>query len=428
MKKSLCFFIAAILVIQVMALISATAQNYFADTVWVRSTDQADGFYMVKFSNTDKYIVGLGYTSDLFFDTKTGQEIKRILGNKEVFFIENDTKFVRVKKDRSKIEIFDINTWQSIDTLENDGKTIYEISAISLDKRFFISTIQGGYRIWDLNTKKILRTRVLTPEEYLTKFNIEHIEIFNDNSKFIVSEYKEYTNPSLPGPNKSWSTEYHKVYDFNTMDSIDAYQNFAYFQLSNDCSKIAFKTGDPDYGVEVYDFNTKALIWRIPINGPSLTGLEFDSTDRYLVTAPTITIWDINKISKAYGYQSGTANTLALSKDNKNILSSTGNYLILWKARYEGTSVPEEPNPTQIIYPNPTTGTISISFEQKFSEITKISIKDINGKKIKELLNKFLPDGQQNLSFNVIDLSQGTYFITVENTHLSLTFKFIVNK
>src|SRR3989339_427541 len=368
--------------------------DYFEDTVWTRKTDQSAGFWMVKFSNTDSLIVGHGYDYDLFFDAKTGQEIRRILGNNEVVFINNDYNFIRSNEQATKIEIFDTETFQVIDTFENDSNIITGSIVISNDEKYLVAPIPHGFRIWDVQLKQIVKTKIYEKpnEPNLINYEFTFIRFLCDNSRLIGQYVKTYQNPDPPY--NQYQIGNFIVYDYNTLDSIDNYNNSRGFIISNSCKYIASATGDPDYGVEVYDFNTKEFLWKMPINGPSLTGIEFSPDDKYLVTSSgpdvnAIYIWNIDSGKKEYEYKDGGYG---------------------------------------IIYPNPSTGVATIQYQQKFSEITNIYMCGLNGQIIKPILNHFLEEGIKKIDFNTHDIPSGSYFIKIENTHLSLVFKLIVNK
>jgi len=400
------------------------------DRVWRRITDQADGFWMVKFSNNDSLIVGHGYEMDLFFDTKTGQEIKRIPGNNEVFFIENDKKFIKTNEPRLKFEIFDTETYQVIDSLENDGTQSTGSISINKNETYLTSTIPHGIRVWDLKTEKIKKTKIIPEEPNLVYREFDNVFFSCDENKIIGHLIKTYQDTSHPGDPTYYKTYgYYNVYDFNTLDSVDTYINSRGFISSKTCRYFAQATGDPNFGVEVYDFITKQLLWKLPVNGPSLTGIEFSPDDKYVITSPTIKIWSIETGKEIYSYKSGDCRNISLNHDGKLIASSIGNYLYLWNTRYNGTIVKANDNQEQsTLYPNPSTGLTTIKFSQPYSEITQINLTDLTGVPIKVLYSGLINNGNQLFNFTTNDLSIGSYFVIVQNTHLSLFFKLIVNK
>ncbi|OGU15400.1 MAG: hypothetical protein A2X61_15945 [Ignavibacteria bacterium GWB2_35_12] len=404
------------------------------DLVWSLKTDQSAGFWMVKFSNTDSLIVGHGYDYDLFFDAKTGQEIQRIHNDNEVFFINNDNNFIVLNQSRTRFDIYDALNYTIIDSIENDGVIIneYPIIDMSKDGKYLIAPIPRGFRIWDLTTKRILKTKLFPDEPNLISVGVDNPRFTCDNNKIVTQFSKKYFNPN--NPNQPITVGSFTVYDFNTLDSIDSFGNHRGFVLSKTCKYIAYGTGDPDFGVEVYDFNTKEFLWKIPINGPSLTGIEFSPDDKYLVTssgpdANAIYIWDINTEKKVYSYLGSSFLNIDVSHNGKYIIESVGRWIELLKFNDGNTSVPGDSEITpQIIYPNPSTGVATIQYQQHFSEITNIYITGINGQIINSILSNFLEEGNKIITFNTQDIPDGTYFIKVENVHLSLIFKLIVNK
>ena len=96
MKKFILFILLILAYIQ--ATNAQPKPQDSTDLIWSnRIADQSMGFYMVKFSKNDSLIVAHGYTQDLFIDAKTGQEIHRIDGNNEIFFINIITATTRLE-------------------------------------------------------------------------------------------------------------------------------------------------------------------------------------------------------------------------------------------------------------------------------------------------------------------------------------------
>lgn len=430
------FIFTALIIIAFGLLYPLSAQDWFKDTVWMRQTDQSQGFWKVKFSNTDSLIVANGLEMDLFFDAKTGKEIKRIPGYDEILFINNDNNFIRINNALNHFEIFDTKSFQVIDTLENDLIKISEspFVDISKDDRYLVTQITSGFRIWDLKTKKIFKTKIFPNEPNLININYSQLKFNCDNSEIIGKLGKTYQDTSYPGdPAHYKSYAYYVAYEFNKLDSIDYFGYGRSIRISNLCKYYAYATGDPDFGVEVYDFNSKQLLWKIPINGPSLTGIEFSTDDKYLVTTNWtgdygIKIWELETNIIVYSNKDGGFANFNISHDGKLIITSIGHNLLLYPSRFNPTSAPD-PNKDNknIIFPNPTTGIATIQFSQPNSEITNITLNDIYGNIIKPIFNGFLEQGSQSININTSELSIGAYLIRVQNQHISLTFKLIIN-
>jgi hypothetical protein len=224
-------------------------QDYFQDTVWVKKTDQISGFYQCKMSNTDSMIVAHGYAIAYVYKTLSGEQIARLPFNGEVHFFNQDKNIIQLAPSRDRLIVFETKEFKAIDTLEFDGEAIADID-ISKDEKYLVAVVASGYRIWSLNTRKILKTKTYKAEEYQTNFQIEQITITNDNSQIITSESRTFYNPN--NPNKPYSTFRHNIYDFNTFDSLGTFNGMAYYRLSNTCKYIAFKCMDKDYGVQIF--------------------------------------------------------------------------------------------------------------------------------------------------------------------------------
>ncbi len=399
--------------------------DYFKDTVWTRQTDQKQGFYMVKFSNNDSIIVAHGYEMDLFFNTQTGQEIGRIPFNAEVHFFNNDRNFIMISASGKMLEIWDVSTFSVIDSLEKDSLSINSI-LITKNEQNIIGIVTGGFRIWNLATRRITKTKILNfKEDNLIGWGFGRLILNCDNSQIIAGIAKNYLNPST---NKTYIRSSLNVFDFNTLDSINTYPSIGDYKISNTCKYIAYKTSDMNFGIEIYDFNTKQLIKKLNLNGLNITGIEFSPDDKYIVTSTEIKIWDLDSLKLVHYYQSGTANNFAISHNSKLVVSSTGNFLITWYGRFQTSPVINITDTINFIYPNPTTGKITVQFIQPGSEVTSIILSDINGNPIQSLANKFIESGKQSIELDVSSYSSGTYIIRVQNQHLSNIYKLIIIK
>ena len=404
--------------------------QYDKDIVWSNKTNQLDGFGYVKFSQNDSLIVAGGMEMNLFFDAKTGQEIKRIPGRNQVFFLNNDKNFIKLNQTGTKIEIFDIKSFTIIDSIENDSIKITGIALMSKNERYVVAQLQHGFRVWDIQTKKILHTKIYPYDDpnvvYLEVESINFSACENNNlvGSFVVT-YQDSTHPGNP---KYYTTYQHWIeYDLLTLDSIGNFGSRV--GASNSCKYFAKVTGLDDYGVEIYEFNTKQLLWRLNISGISLTGIAFSPDDKYFVASNALKIWDLANGKIVYDYQYGSIRNFDLSHDSKFIITSSGRYLFLLNAFYGGASVLEvNENIMPIIYPNPTTGFATVKFNQPVPEVINIVLTNINGLVIKPLFNNFLDDGSQSINVNTSDFPSGSYVVKVQSQHLSLVFKLIINK
>ncbi|MDQ1266593.1 MAG: Por Secre tail protein, partial [Bacteroidota bacterium] len=118
-------------------------------------------------------------------------------------------------------------------------------------------------------------------------------KISNDNSKIYIrlDESISFYNPK---PNSSTHLMI-KVYDFNTLDSIDCIgkvQQYVYggksilgFEISHDGKMMAIRYGDNNVGIRIFNINPFLLIRELNISGYACMAYKFTNDDKYLLTA-----------------------------------------------------------------------------------------------------------------------------------------------
>lgn len=78
-------------------------------------------------------------------------------------------------------------------------------------------------------------------------------------------------------------------------------------------------------------------------------------------------------------------------------------------------------------YPNPFSSQTNISFTLLENQLIKMNVYDIRGRNVKTLINKTLPAGKHNLSWNgegdLMDIGPGNYFITIQSRDEARTLK-----
>lgn len=65
-------------------------------------------------------------------------------------------------------------------------------------------------------------------------------------------------------------------------------------------------------------------------------------------------------------------------------------------------------------YPNPASQELTAEFELSKDELVKITVCDINGRELKQVVNKKMSRGRQQVSFNIASLAAGTYLCRLE--------------
>ncbi len=427
MKKQIILigFLAALLL-----TISSTCkavQDYYEDTVWVKKVPNFGTIDNVQFSKNDSLIVARGYGTNIFFEAKNGNEIKRILSYAPIQFFNNDENFVQIAPSNDRLEIYQTSNFRAIDTLEFKTDSIISI-LVSKDEKYVIGVLKDGFCAWDLKTHKILKTITFPEEEYLRSMECT-IQNLCDNNTFLASFFKIYTDPYPPY--KDYKKISYNTYNYSTLDSISSIEGNGICRISNNCEILAKSSRDGNYGVELINFKTGELIQKLPIDGKSITGMEFSPDDKYVVTtniySALMRIWDINKGTGVHDYIDGGYGSLDISSDGKYIIASIVDILILYKANYGGTFVPEKNEIFGTIYPNPTTNKAIIEYGQKISGNTKIELINTNGKIIKIIFNHFLEAGHQKIEIKTDDIPSGNYYIMVQSEKENIFFQLIIN-
>ena len=425
-----------ILIFLLIAVNTAFSYNYFEDTVWTKRTDQLGGFWKVKFSNNDSIIVAHGVGLDLFFDAETGNEIMRIPGNDEVFFFDNDRKFLRINNDKKIFEIFDLSTFEITDSLNSDGFALINspFGDITKDQKVFISQIDRGFCLWDLDTKQIINHKSYPEEPGQVSLSLTQVKFICNDTKIICKMGKVYEDPEHPGNPDYYKTEsYFIIYDSNTLDSVGQMGYARSSRVTNNCKYIALATGDPDYGVQIWDFEKREFLHHIPVNGPSLTGMEFSPDDKYLVTSNSINkdygmyVWDIETGENLKIYKDGGYQSISISNSGKYIISSVGKHLFYYPFLIQ-SDIPNKEASDFLIIPNPTSGHTELIYEQEIPDIITISLSDMEGQMLKPLYSEFMQQGKHEIDIDLNDQSPGVYFINIKTSHYTKSFKIVVER
>ena len=72
-----------------------------------------------------------------------------------------------------------------------------------------------------------------------------------------------------------------------------------------------------------------------------------------------------------------------------------------------------EPNPSNVLFPNPFNGEVNVFFDMKKTAPIHISLYDLKGALVKELFHDQVKQGANLFSFSLHSLSQGTYVIQI---------------
>ncbi|MBS1494675.1 MAG: T9SS type A sorting domain-containing protein [Bacteroidetes bacterium] len=175
-------------------------------------------------------------------------------------------------------------------------------------------------------------------------------------------------------------------------------------------------------GVNVYSFDyqfgrgiavgTKGKVFRL--QDPSFNWILSQSN----VTGPngtTIDLWAYRMITVNGGYMCGYQGGLFYIGISPPVNIT------------KGTEVVSEYQLSQN-YPNPFNPITKIKFALPKNEFVKITIFDLSGKEVQQIVNENLTAGEYETEFNAANLASGTYFYKIETNSFSDTKKMILVK
>ncbi len=417
--KFIFLFAIVILVISNMQFVSF-AGDLAKDTVWTKRTTEGS-FYSLQFINNDAVIVAQASGSTVFYDAFNSNELRRLAGSNKALLFNNENSFLRVANDKKQIEIYDTKSLELIGELENDDKLVTNI-VISEDENYAVGTIVFGLRVWDLKTKKILRTKIIETNDFLN--NIDFRRLTFENGNLLAFSNKLYKDDTLQ---KEYSVKEIIKYSFETLDSVSSWgSKGVIFKVSPSGKYIAFGTN----GVEIYNLETNELVSNIKVlNSLVLTEIEFSNDESYIVTSSTTTddilaIWDIKTGNQLYEYKRASTQCFSLSKSNKNLIKESGSLLIMYKVTEQMTSVND--NNSQItLYPNPTNGQIEAKYEVQKPNIFQYEITNISGQTLIRNNLGFKNVGENIETIDVNNLPLGQYNLRLYSENEVINFKFI---
>ena len=81
-----------------------------------------------------------------------------------------------------------------------------------------------------------------------------------------------------------------------------------------------------------------------------------------------------------------------------------------------------------IVFPNPTQGEVVVQFKIEQESQTEISVTDMVGRKMIEILNTKIPVGEYKYNVNLTHLDNGFYLMSIKTDTQLSTSKIIINK
>jgi WD40 repeat protein len=414
-----------------LALLTVYSQtNELSDTVWTKYT-YPESIHSVKFTPDRKYLASGGDDGiPKLWDAETGVLIKEFKGNGWAIWgldINKTGDLIAVVNSISVVTIWNIQTGEIVKVLDEYPNQThgleYNSIAFSNNGKYLAANIIKPYEpaifIWSVSDWKIVgrMENILNPNHVTFSpddsiLAVSNIVVNKDcisiglykvpNLNYIgflggTNEYGVYQSAFSPdgkylagaiesSPNKVWNTS-----DWSLYKSLGNVKNSRAVAFSPDSKYVILGGGSfSKLTTDIYDNNTGKLI--------------YSYNNRYLY---------IN---------SDISNSIDIRKDMNYIAVGGAFGIYMLNAKWNPTSVIQDiiPISETLVYPNPTTGTISIALNPKFCN-GKWFLYDLAGNAINQGIINFA----DVFELNVSDLIPNTYFLNFINGNEKETFKFI---
>ena len=392
------------------------AHNIFIDDgfAYVIGTESGGGMHILDLSNPvnptrTSYYTGSGYIHDVY--------------------VWNDTVVACAEDVYDLVDVTNKSNAQLISSsIALPG--IYAHSGwMTEDKRYFFGTEefnQVDITVWDLVDRTSWNLVVpswemssnSTVHNLFIEGNYAHVSYYSDG--YVVLDISDPLNPTLAGQ----------------YDTPDMWGCYPYLPSGiTICSDI-------DNGLWVFQFEGG-----VPVELSSFTASASGNSVTLDWTTATETNnqgFEIQKKSGdefyTIGFVTGSGTTTEprnYSYKDKNL--ENGVYVYRLKQfDFDGTSsfseeiIVEVSNPSEFVlnqnYPNPFNPSTNIKFSLPISGYTNLSVYNMVGEKVSELVNEVLPEGEYNLRFDGANLPSGIYIAKLSSESYRQTIKMTLLK
>jgi len=401
------------------------AHNIFIDNgyAYVIGTEGGGGMHILDLSDPvnptrTSYYTGSGYIHDIF--------------------VWNDTVVACAEDVYDIVNVSNKNSAQLVSS-STALPGIYAHSGwMTEDKRYFIATEEFNVRditVWDLVDRStwdlVVPTWELPGNSIIHNLfilgNYAHISYYT--SGYVVLDISDPTNPQLAGQYDTYPSNNGGTYN-------GAWGCYPYLPSGNTL------IGDINTGLYVLHFDGV-----VPVELSSFSASVSGNSVQLNWTTATETNnqgFEIQKKSAddfyTIGFVAGSGTTTEpknYSYKDKNFENGVYTYR-LKQIDFDGTSslseeiLVEVSNPSSFVlnqnYPNPFNPSTSIKFILPNSGYTNLSVYNLVGEKVRELVNEVLPEGEYNLRFDGTNLPSGIYIAKLSSESYRQTIKMTLLK
>jgi WD40 repeat protein len=409
------------------------------DTLWYKSLGPNE-VKQVQFS-TDGMKLGVFIERNLtrnliVYEALTGKQLWKFdlpyFAQNFQFSIDGNLVYIFTPSEKA---VFGYNsqTGELVETnkYENEENATYWYLYLTKNpNRFMITNPLGSCAIFDKIEKKLL---------------IEKLS--NRNTRMYACPYSDYFIKAEGYIINKVSKVNISLWNVNTLESVALLEEIDASLEDGSDIKISYngKYAATNFGttaLKIWDLENKKLfkVYSPTINKPGAQmGLAFAHNEPIIVNtggyfyefsgyATTITNYLNDK--RAIFYDKNTYfHYIDIDKSDKYLAFDGGYNLVVIKLNKDAVPVEEIKNEKiKTLYPNPATGTISILIPDNFGIIERTEIIDNFGSIIRLLDSKNNKLNGNNLTLNVSDLQNGSYFLRISNVANSITYKLIVKR
>jgi len=146
-------------------------------------------------------------------------------------------------------------------------------------------------------------------------------------------------------------------------------------------------------------------------------------------TTMATTITNFNNDKRSLIYPDIGFLTIDINYADTQIAGGIGGNIVVLKLTKDAVPVKDSPiDPEQTIYPNPTTGHVSINIPQKFGIINSGNLFDISGRVVKTLLPNELNYSGTKLQINIDGIQTGSYILKLNSAKDTISYKIILER
>jgi len=443
MSKFLFLIVALIMLIFTCANAQLIGEG---DTLWYKSLSP-NTITKVQFSPNGTKLAVLS-TLDLkkylnVYDAISGEELWRIdfpfFANNFQFSLEGDLIFVLAPSEKTVFgynsqngEIVEQNTYGN-----ETQQTYWNLFLTPDTNKFLFTSPTGKNAIYDKQKKSII----------LEKLN-------SDNSQSYSSPYSNYY---LKADDYESGGEWIftvSIWDLKTLEFVaNLVREPGVIDAGE--AKISYngKFAATNFGtraLQIWDLENKKLFKEYPptiptdstSGGGSQNSVTFSHSNELIVNcggelfrsspqgrSTTITNFINNKRTLIFDRMSGALSIDIEKNDNYIAFPREGKNIVVYKLHKDAVPVEEIHNKTiQILYPNPSTGKITVNIPQNFGIINSGQMIDNSGKIVKTYLPNDLLPSESKLTLNLNEISNGVYILKLTSANDILTYKIILEK